>query len=235
MNKEEQKLFIKTIRVAKTLGLKNIRITPGLIAGASDDRMVLMLHPTDIQFPFGSAGIGQIDTLHNIIEMFDGPLEMSVETTVDADNLTHAKKVTASSGRVRASYRFAHPAVVVAPKNTRETPWITIPRISADITGFIDKGIRAMQSDTLMLHIVNNKLVIEAKDLHGEAVTIETEVEVMGEEGIVDNADFQYRKDVARIIAHSLEHNGVSISKRGFMFCQFDGITILLAPFVKDE
>lgn len=235
----QQVMMVKdALAVAATAGIDALVIEPTAVRGTNEDRTIMIVHHHDVpvDMPFGSLGVGRVDTLLSRLNFMDAcsdGTKSSVTATVETTpSKTYTRSLKIRSGRHSVDFRCANPDMIKAPKKiSSEEKWVVVatPQLHSVLT----RGQSMMGSDTVTIRAHQGSITAVIADVNSDKLEYALErVEAIDDDAEAIEFIHQYPIKSLQGLLKASGTGMFTITADGFLVLKINKLTVYIFPKV---
>lgn len=224
----------KAAKTAQLVGIEGIIIEPNMVRAMHEDRTVIIIHTENVPpLPFGSIGIGRVDTFLSrydvawTLDKFE--MEAIVDEKSQAAGSPFATSLKMKAKGTKIDYRCADPARMKAPLSKNDTPKNRV-KLNGEAVLLMQRGVAAMNADTISI-ISNNGVSFEIADVNTDKFSYSFADDA---EPLTDDTDTKFAWRYPAKILLSIFKTGVEgsfeIGSKGILGFPVNGLTVYVLP-----
>lgn len=223
-------LIKRCCRVARALSMESFAIDGNIVRGQAEGGM-LLVHELDDEII--KIGVSRASTLFNRLTMMGEGGEFTMHTEKnDKDEIV---RLVMKAKGTKLDFKCASPERIRAPKALKDKVVASF-NITVNTLQMLRKASSAMSVKHLSFIVDDSSVTIRlVDDQNDEFRHVAADASVKTTNDYEDKQTFTYDlKNFLQVLKDSGENGEVCVTKRGFLLCQYEGLTVLLAPSLGD-
>lgn len=222
-------------KTAQLVGIEGLIIEPNMVRAMHSDRTVILMHEDNIPvMPFGSIGIGIVDTFlsrYDVMKTQD-KFEMvaAVDEKSEAAGNPHVTSLTMKGKGTRIDFRCSDPIRIKAPLQRNDTPKTRV-KLNGEAVLLMQRGMAAMNNSEYITIISNEGVTFEFADVNSDKFSHKF---ADSAEPLTDDTDtkfaWRYPTKILLSIFKTSVEGSFEVGAKGILGFPVNGLTVYVMP-----